>query len=248
VDPKRQKYRELWWQYAEPCLNMYRSLVGMDRCLAIAQVSNTVMPAFVDPDQVIASMCLVFPYDDDAHFGLMSSAFHWWWAVMYSSTLQTGIRYTPSDVFETFPHPDSSVDHLWSAVDGSGRRLNENRAELMTDTHLGLTKTYNRIHDPYETDSAIGRLRDLHVQLDQAVRDAYGWGDLDLDHHHWETTQGIRFTVSPEARDELLDRLLELNHEKYASEVAAGLHDKKVRKAPAKRAVKAADPSQERML
>jgi hypothetical protein len=40
----------------------------------------------------------------------------------------------------------------------------------------------------------------------------------------------MRFTVSPGANGELLDRLLELNHERYAAEVAAGLHGKKTRK------------------
>lgn len=45
----------------------------------------------------------------------------------------------------------------------------------------------------------------------------------------------MRFTVSPEAKDELLDRLLELNHERYAAEVAAGLHDKKPGKGKAAR-------------
>ncbi len=91
-------------------------------------------------------------------------------------------------------------------------------------------------------------LRELHVELDHAVRDAYGWSDLELDHHHWETPQGMRFTVSPEAKDELLDRLLELNHERYAAEVAAGLHDKKAKKAPVKRKTLAADPAQDTLL
>ena len=118
----------------------------------------------------------------------------------------------------------------------------------MAGTGLGLTKTYNRLHDPAEKNAEIVRLRDLHVELDHAARDAYGWSDLELGHHHWETPQGMRFTVSPEAKNELLDRLLELNHERYAAEVAAGLHDKKAKKAPVTRAVKAANPSQETLL
>ena len=118
----------------------------------------------------------------------------------------------------------------------------------MVRTQLGLTKTYNRVHNPNEHDPDVVRLRDLHVELDHAVRDAYGWSDLELNHHHWETPQGMRFTVGPEAKDELLDRLLELNHERYAAEVAAGLHDKKAKKASAKRSPKAADPSQESLL
>ncbi len=38
--------------------------------------------------------------------------------------------------------------------------------------------------------------------------------------------QGERFTVSAAARRELLARLLRLNHERHAAEVAAGLHEK----------------------
>jgi hypothetical protein len=37
--------------------------------------------------------------------------------------------------------------------------------------------------------------------------------------------------VGPWAQREILDRLLELNHERYAAEVAKGLHDKKPRAA-----------------
>ena len=118
----------------------------------------------------------------------------------------------------------------------------------MRKSGLGLTKTYNRLHNPEESDPDVVRLRELHVELDHAVRDAYGWSDLELDHHHWETPQGMRFTVSPEAKDELLDRLLELNHERYAAEVAAGLHDKKAKKAPAKPKTLAADPAQDTLL
>ena len=36
----------------------------------------------------------------------------------------------------------------------------------------------------------------------------------------------MRFTISEAARREVLGRLLELNHQRYAEEVAAGLHEK----------------------
>jgi hypothetical protein len=41
------------------------------------------------------------------------------------------------------------------------------------------------------------------------------------------TPQGLPFTVSEAARREILTRLLELNHERYAEEVRQGLHEKK---------------------
>src|SRR3954468_17106387 len=63
--------------------------------------------------------------------------------------------------------------------------------------------------------------------MDQAVAAAYGWADLDLGHGFHETKQGVRYTISEPARREVLARLLKLNHERYAEEVAKGLHDKK---------------------
>ncbi len=91
----------------------------------------------------------------------------------------------------------------------------------------GLTDTYNRFHDPNESSADIQKLRDLQVEMDIAVAAAYGWNDLDLGHGFHETKQGIRFTISEPARREVLQRLLKLNHERYAEEVAQGLHNKK---------------------
>jgi hypothetical protein len=91
----------------------------------------------------------------------------------------------------------------------------------------GITQTYNRMNDAGESDPEIKRLRELHIEMDQAVLAAYRWTDLDLSHGFHETKQGIRFTISESARREVLARLLKLNHERYAEEVAQGLHDKK---------------------
>ena len=95
----------------------------------------------------------------------------------------------------------------------------------------GLTKTYNRFHNPNETSADIQKLRQLHVEMDNAVAAAYGWTDLDLGHGFHETKQGVRYTISEPARREVLARLLKLNHERYAEEVKQGLHEKKKPKA-----------------
>ncbi len=91
----------------------------------------------------------------------------------------------------------------------------------------GLTKTYNRFHNPNETSADIQKLRDLHIEMDQAVAAAYGWGDLEFGHGFHKTKQGVRFTISEPSRREVLQRLLKLNHERYAEEVKQGLHCKK---------------------
>jgi hypothetical protein len=91
----------------------------------------------------------------------------------------------------------------------------------------GLTKTYNRFHDLNEQSEDIVRIRALRVELDKAVAAAYGWDDLELGHGFHATKQGERYTLSETARRTVLDRLLALNHQRYAEELAAGLHDKK---------------------
>lgn len=80
---------------------------------------------------------------------------------------------------------------------------------------------------PFETALRdLEKLRRLHVELDLAVRDAYGWEDLELGHafHEVETlpeNDRTRYTLSPEARKELLRRLLQENHARAAEEAAA---------------------------
>ena len=97
----------------------------------------------------------------------------------------------------------------------------------MSTRNEGLTKTYNRFHNPKERAPDIQTLRALQIELDEVVATAYGWPDLVFHHDFNETKQGVRFTYSDSVRREVLDRLLALNHERYAKEVERGLHDKK---------------------
>lgn len=130
----------------------------------------------------------------------------------------------PTDCFETFPFPDLTNDTKWSTLEDIGQRYDAHRRAVMLERQEGLTKTYNRFHDPRETSADIAELRRLHVEMDRAVAAAYGWQDLDLAHGFHKTRQGIRFTISESARREVLQRLLKLNHERYAEEVRQGLH------------------------
>ena len=127
----------------------------------------------------------------------------------------------------------------------------------MLDMQLGLTKTYNLFHNPEcnsnniekakeirefksanlqipieEAIQRIEKLRELHKQMDEAVLKAYGWTDINLAHNFYEVdylpeNDRIRYTISPEARKEILKRLLELNHKIHEEEVKAGLWEKK---------------------
>ena len=121
----------------------------------------------------------------------------------------------------------SDLAALRETLEIIGEQYHSHRQEIMLERQEGLTKTYNRFHAPGETAADIAELRRLHVAMDNAVAAAYGWQDLDLGHGFHQTKQGLRYTISEAARRTVLDRLLALNHARYAEEVAEGLHDPK---------------------
>ncbi|SNR25134.1 Eco57I restriction-modification methylase domain-containing protein [Actinomadura mexicana] len=231
----RKARRERWWQYAERAPGLYDALLGLDRALVIALVSKNVLPVLLPTGQVFSHMLGVFATDDTAMLALLSSAPHYRWTLLRASTMKTDVRYTPSDVFETLPLPGMTAE-----MRALGDRLDRYRRDLMLARQAGLTQTYNMVHDPRCTDTGIVELRQIHEMIDEAVCRAYGWDDLipQLDHGHHDVGRETRYTVGPAVQRELVDRLLELNHERYAAEVAAGLHDTKIKKA---RPVRAAD-------
>ncbi|MFI5615826.1 hypothetical protein ACIA77_52455, partial [Amycolatopsis sp. NPDC051903] len=151
---------------------------------------------------------VVFATDSFADQAILSSSAHQLWAIKYGSGMRNDPRYTPSDVFETFPRP-APIDRLGAV----GRILDVERRNVMLRRNLGLTKLYNFINDPaIRGDTDITRLRETHVELDREVMDAYGWSDLELDHGFHTYRQMIRWSVSPAARVEIFDRLLEEAH------------------------------------
>ena len=214
---KKAFYRNRWWQFGERQTSLLKRLETLTEAIAIAQTSKTVMPAIVSTGQVLSFGVAVFCSSDRALFALLSSAPHYWWAIARASTLKGDLRYTPTDVFETFARPALSEE-----LRALGERLDSYRRELMLARQAGLTATYNLVHDVRCTDEDIAELRRVHTAIDEAVARAYGWADLDLNHGFHDTRQGPRYTVGPVAQQEIVDRLLELNHARYAAEQATG--------------------------
>lgn len=214
-------YARLWWQYGRRQERLYEAIAPLRWVLAIAQTSQTAALVFVPKNMVYSHKIIVFAFDEYVYFAILQSAFHELWARRYSSTLKQDLSYTPLTAFQTFPFP-VFIDHaLRISLETLGETYHEHRRQIMLARQEGLTATYNRFHNPTEAAADIVHLRELHVQMDQAVAAAYGWGDLDLGHGFHATAQGVRFTLSEGARREVLDRLLALNHQRHAEEVQA---------------------------
>jgi hypothetical protein len=223
VKPERaqnndRRRREIWWRFTRPTVDLYSSIARQSRVMAVALTSKAVRVAAVPSRQVFSHALGVFVYEDFAHLALLNSELHLSWVLRYASTLETRVRYTPSDVFETFPQP-VDMDPLMDI----GERLDDLRCSTMRRLEVGLTKLYNRVNGD-DRNPAICAMRELQIELDVAAASAYGWVDLDLGHDFHQTEQGARFTISPNARAEILDRMLELNHARHAAELADGLH------------------------
>ena len=103
----------------------------------------------------------------------------------------------------------------------------------MVSNNEGLTKTYNRFHDPYEHDPGIERLRELHAEMDRAVLHAYGWDDIrteceflldyEIDEEEWgNKRKPYRYRWPDDVHDEVLARLIVLNGERAAAEQRSG--------------------------
>jgi hypothetical protein len=220
VKPEREKNnrkvrRERWWQFAERAADLYATIAELDRVLVGCQTAKYVSLAFAPSTYVYSHATNVFASDADWMFALLASSIHDAWAREYSGSLETRLRYSPTDCFETFALPSSP-----ESLDLIASQYHSHRGDIMASRHEGLTSTYNRFHSKEEVSQDIVRMRELHLGMDYAIARAYGWADLDLAHGFYETKQGTRYTLSEIARREVLDRLLALNHECHAQEQA----------------------------
>jgi hypothetical protein len=227
---KRPALRDRWWQYADKRPGLYAVIAALPNVLVINCGACPHMGfAQLAARSVFANTLDVFAFDTLSPFAVLQSRSHEVWTRFFGSTFEDRLRYTPSDCFETFVLPggfDTS-----SALDEAGQVYHDHRAALMVDRNEGMTKTYNRFHDQTETADDIQRLRKLHVDMDRAVLEAYGWHDLaeravpiflDETNEDDHTYQGRLFWPS-DFRDEVLARLLALNAERHAEEVRLGI-------------------------
>lgn len=157
------------------------------------------------------------------------------------------IWYGLTDLYNLFHDPllRQVTEEELALEDKAFEKLVGKQARLLRK-HLGApgTKagcTFN------EAVQAVEQLRALHLQLDQTVLEAYGWGShpataqgsgeppIALRHAFYEVdylpeNDRVRYTIHPEARKEVLKRLLALNHQRRQEEEAQGLWEKKGRK------------------
>ena len=207
-----------WWQYAARASGLYTAMSSLRFVIAMPRISKIVLPLRYSSRLVFSELICVFASEDARLYATLTSTPHREWARRYSSTLETRTNYSPSNSFLTFPMSASEAGEgaLIETIDSV-------RRDYMTAEQIGMTSLYNRVHDAANHGDAVNVIRELHEQLDRAVCEAYGWNDLDLGYGFHDTEEGKRWTMSEDAREEVLRRLLALNQERHAKELAAGV-------------------------
>jgi type II restriction/modification system DNA methylase subunit YeeA len=180
------------------------------------------------------STCVAIARDDDTTFGILHSRFHELWSLRMGTSLEDRPRYTPSTTFETFPFPegltpnipavDYSSDPRAQAIATAAARLNDlrenwlNPADLVRRVPEVVPGYADRILPVDDAAAKILKTRTLtnlynarpawlthaHAALDQAVADAYGWGD------DWK--------LGKMTDDDILSQLFRLNQERAAKQ------------------------------
>lgn len=208
LNNRRDAYRERWWIFGEARSGMRKALQGLNRYIATPLVSKHRVFIWVSVETVAENLVNVIARSDDYFFGILQSTPHEAWARSQGTQLrevESGFRYTPDSTFLTFPFPWSpgkepteDEDARVKAIADAARELvrlrdawlNPSGASVEELKSRTLTNLYNKRPD---------WLAHAHRVLDEAVFAAYGW-PADL------------------GKEEILARLLALNHERAAAQ------------------------------
>jgi hypothetical protein len=250
-EDNREQYRRLWWQFAEKRRALTKKLAELPAVfVAVATTKFLSFSHYDTGDCVFGQALKVFTTDRWDLYAVVQSTLHEVWARKYSGSLETRLRYSPSKCFDTFAFPDGLWTNFSKDLAAVGERYHEHRRSLMLSLWLGLTDIYNLFHARELTPAMVAKvskksaeeaargleglleLRRLHVELDNAIRDAYGWQTLPLEHGFYEVEtlaedDRVRYTISPGARKDILHRLLLLNQKRAAEEAAVAKEVKK---------------------
>jgi hypothetical protein len=215
----RAKY---WWRFAEVAPALYRAIADLDRVLVRSLTSTHFSSfAYLPGHMVYDQTLIVFVLPRFWGFAVLASRVHELWCLALGATMKDDPRYNVRNCFDTFPFPESQNARL----ERVGAECYAFRSELMIRRGEGLTKTYNRFHDPDQHDIDIVKFRELHAAIDRAALDAYDWSDIpaacEFFPEHEAEQEGddalarrrakYRYRWPDDVRDEVLARLLELN-------------------------------------
>lgn len=135
-----------WWRFAASKLSFFASLVGEPQLVAIARHTKHFAPVMMASTNVFSDALFVLGTARNDLYAVFQSTLHEAWARKYSGSLETRLRYSPSDCFDTFAFPEGLWQTPSAGLAEIGERYHEHRRKLMLSLWLGLTDVYNLFH------------------------------------------------------------------------------------------------------
>ena len=225
-----QQRRENWWRLGRSGRDLSDATSDLRRAIFSPRVAKFRLFVWAPQQTVPDSAVVAVARDDDTTFGILHSRFHEVWALRMGTSLEDRPRYTPSTTFETFPFPEGLTpdipatnyadDPRAQAIAAAAARLHELRENWLNPPDLvrcepevvsGYPERLLPIDEAAVKELAKRTLTNLynarpawldhaHRTLDEAVAEAYGWGD--------DWCAGLL------TDDEILARLFHLNQQR----------------------------------
>jgi hypothetical protein len=160
----RESNRDRWWIYGEARPALSLKLESSNLCFVVARTTKYLNFSASPTDIIFSEALKVFTTDRWDHYAVVQSTIHEVWARKYSGALETRLRYSPSDCFETFAFPAGQWQTPNPDLATIGERYHEHRRDFMLRLWLGLTDIYNLFHAP----DLEARLATLHAKRDKS--------------------------------------------------------------------------------
>ena len=213
---RKSKPRRLQGQVVDtrrPRPELRAALAKLSRYIITPRSRSIVSSRGLGADTMPDSATFAIARDDDYFFGVLHSRAHEVWGLHMGTQLEIRPRYTPTSTFETFPFPwppgkEPKSSPLVKAIAEAARELVKQRDHWLNPPNAGPEVLPKRTLTNLYNDLAKGKcawLENAHRKLDEAVFAAYGW-PADL------------------SKDEILARLLALNHERAAAQAGPATH------------------------
>lgn len=223
-----------WWEPHWPRPDMRSRISKVARYIVTPETAQHRIFVWLCLPIVPDKNLIVIPRDDDVSFGILQSQFHETWALRKGSDLQDRPRYTHTSTFATFPFPEGLTPNIPAAdyaadpraqkIAAAAARLNELRENWLNPPDLvmrvpevvpGYPDRILPVSPEAEKELKKRTLTNLynarpawlqhaHKALDEAVAEAYGWGD------DWR--------AGALTDDEILARLFRLNQSRAAAQ------------------------------
>jgi hypothetical protein len=196
-----------WWEPHWPRPEMRARISGLRRYIATPETAQHRLFVWVSPPILPDKNLIVIPRDDDTFFGILHSRFHELWSLRKGSDLQDRPRYTHTSTFATFPFPEGfepsrpaaayANDPRAAGIATAAERLHQLREAWLNPPELiarqpevvpGFPDRLAPV-DPAAANELSRRtltnlynarpswLDHAHHALNEAVAEAYGWGE-----------------------------------------------------------------------